>query len=262
MRPAGIELILRGGLLFLLALPLVAVPFGRQDDIHIKSFKGDYQKTNSQGGFIIDQVFGNCYVDSLGGPLKFGRVQGDLTGTTRGGDVRVEEVSGNVRLFTQSGNILVRQAGGQVVAETNLGEIVIEKAASVEAKTLGGGDIKIQGASGFVSAQARGNVTFVSDGSYAGDILCNLSAVDGDITIYIPEDLSVSLLIRTPVTMDVWRETRIESDFSFSDFKQNYEKEQTLILSFNINKGGRKILLAIEKGNVSILKLKTKKAGR
>jgi DUF4097 and DUF4098 domain-containing protein YvlB len=253
---------LRGGVLFLLSLPLLASPVAFQDNIYIKSHRGDYQKTNTKGGFVIDSIVGNCVVDSTGGSLQFGRIQGNLTGTTRGGDIRVAQVEGNARLCTQAGNILIQKAKGKVSAEAGLGEIVIEQAGSVTAKTINGGDIKIRGVSGFVEAQAKGNVTFITDGSYEGDVLCDLAAGEGDIMLYIPEGLGVSLVIKTPVFMDSSRETRIRSDFNFAEFKQTYVTEQTLILSSNINNGGKKIHLTIDKGDVYILKVRPKRAIR
>ena len=65
--------------------------------------------------------------------------------------------------------------------------------------------------------------------------------------------------------MDLWRETRIESDFSFKDFKQRYQQvdeEQILVISTRINKGGVKISIFVDKGDIFFLKKKsTKKTG-
>ena len=74
--------------------------------------------------------------------------------------------------------------------------------------------------------------------------------------------LQPDIEIRTPITMDLWRETRIESDFSFIDFNQRYqqiEKEQILVISTRINNGGVKINLFVDKGDIFFLKKNAKK---
>ena len=243
-------LFLMGSLIFPFAI------LKRADDIFIKFHTGDLNMTNPQGGFIIENVLGNCTVTSAGGSLHFGRIQGYLKGTTRAGDIIVKEVFGEAYVSTHAGNIQIDKSHDHVFAQTNLGEIIIQSAKSAEVKSINGGDAKIMNVSGYSKVAARGNILLITKNEFSGDTLCDLSTTNGDITIYLPEDFGADIEINPPITMDVWRETRIESDFSFIDFRHKYEKNQILKISTSINGGGVKINLYVEKGNVSLLKIR------
>ena len=218
--------------------------------------------TNTNGGFFIGKIYGNCEVSSAGGPLNFDLITGSLKATTQGGNIDVGEVKGAVSVKTTSGNIQIRAPHKHVFAETELGEITIKSAKSVEARNIIGGDIKILGLSGYANINSRGNILLIVQENFSGPKLCDLISWEGDITISFAEDFGADIEIRTPITMDLWRETRIESEFTFSDFKQRYqqvEEDQILVISTRINHGGVKINLFVDKGDIFFLKKKVKK---
>ena len=116
----------------------------------------------------------NLDLETKGGDLEVGNLDGELRGETAGGDIRAGDVTGPVRVETAGGDIElgnighrveVHTAGGAIrlndvqgdaVLETSGGEIVaglIE--GSVRAETAGG-DIVLHGASGPVRAETAG----------------------------------------------------------------------------------------------------------
>lgn len=116
----------------------------------------------------------NLDLETQGGDLNVGNLDGELRGETAGGNIRTGDVTGPVRLETAGGDIALgkiasrveaRTAGGSIhladvkgdaVLETSGGEIVAGTiAGSVHAETAGG-DIVLRGASGPVRAETAG----------------------------------------------------------------------------------------------------------
>ena len=227
------------------------------DDIQIENYKGNLKMTNPNGGFSIGNVSGRCELIANGGPLKIDLVTGDLIATTSAGDIEITEVKGNVEVITRAGNILIKKAHKHVYAETVLGEIVIHSAKSVEAKNIVGGDVKLYYISGYSNVATSGNILLVVSEKISGFNVCDLRSTEGDITIYLPENFGADIEIKTPISRDPTKETRIESDFYFSVLNQRYEDGQFLNISTHINEGGRKIKLFINKGDIYLKALKS-----
>jgi DUF4097 and DUF4098 domain-containing protein YvlB len=116
----------------------------------------------------------NVDLETQGGDLIVGNLDGELRGATAGGNIRTGDVTGPVHLETAGGDIALgkigsrvdaRTAGGAIrltdvkgdaVLETSGGEIVAGTiAGSVHAETAGG-DIVLRGASGPVRAETAG----------------------------------------------------------------------------------------------------------
>lgn len=234
---------------------IVSQPYA--DDVYIENYYGDLKRTNPHGGFFINSISGSCEIKANGGPIKLGNVKGDLVATTSAGDIEINEARGNVKVITQAGNILIKKAHGNVYAETFLGEIAIHSAKSVEVNNIFGGDVKLFNISGYSRVMARGNILLVANKKISVSTLCDLSSTKGDITLYLPEDFDANIEVKTPITEDPTRETLINSDFYFIDFKQRCTEEgKTLFLTTRINKGGAKISLYIENGDIYLKVLK------
>lgn len=240
-----------------LLLPVRSQGLSRPDDVVMKTHPGDLNRSNESGGFIIESVGGKCRLMASGGPIKLGLVKGDLNAFTTAGDIRIMDAGGNVHAVTKAGNILIDKARGHVYAETLAGEINIHFARSVEVNNIHGGDVKLFNVSGFSKAAARGNVLLVIDKKSSLPALCDLSSLEGDVTVYMPEDIDADIEVRTPITQQPTRESKINSDFSFIDFQQVLTDEgKTLRLTTRINKGGARISLYIEKGDIYLKALK------
>jgi len=229
------------------------------DDIQIENYKGNMKMENPSGGFLIGNVSGRCELIANGGPIKIGVVAGDLIVTTSAGGIEITEAKGNAELITRAGNILIKKAYKHVYAETVLGEIEIHSAKSVEVRNVVGGDVKLYYISGYSNVATSGNILLVVSNKISGFNVCDLQSTEGDITIYLPKNFSADIEIKTPISKDPTKETRIESDFNFSVLNQRYEDGQFLNITTSINGGGRKMEIFIKKGDIYLKALKSKK---
>ena len=233
------------------------------ENTRIHTYKGNLTLSKPNGKIFIEKVMGNCEVSTGAGSLYLGVVEGDVIATTDAGDVEIEEVGGAAKVFTKSGNIHIKRAKNFVTAETSIGEIIIESAKFVHAKNITGGDTKVFNLLGYADVESAGNILIMLDNKFSGSKICDLSSELGDITVYLPEDLGANITIKTPITMDPKRRTRIESDFYFKGFDQRCgPKEQFFYMTTAINNGGRKINFFIDKGNIYIRKLPKGELGR
>ncbi len=116
----------------------------------------------------------NADIETQGGEIDVGNLQGTLRGVTAGGDIRTGDISGPVHVETAGGDIQLgnigdrleaRTAGGGIHVgdvkgdaslETSGGDIVAGRiAGGIRAETAGG-DILLRGASGPVRAETAG----------------------------------------------------------------------------------------------------------
>jgi len=167
----------------------------------------------TDGGHItVKNVGGELSANTGGGHITTGSVGGSASLHTNGGHIRVASVKGVARLDTGGGNITLEQSGSELVAETVGGQIEVGEASGlVRAKTGGGGIrvVRISGPTnletgsgsiyltqvdGLVKASTgAGGITawFVSSPKRPG--ACDLQSGDGDIVVYLPRQLSVTI---------------------------------------------------------------------
>lgn len=141
--------------------------------------KGESLHRDEHGGLSVDYHLTvplkfNLDLETQGGNLDVGNLDGEFQGQTAGGDVRSGDVTGSVRVQTAGGQIDLgnigqrveaRTAGGAIrlndvkgdaLLQTSGGEIVAGTiGGSVHAQTAGG-DILLRGASGPVQAETAG----------------------------------------------------------------------------------------------------------
>ncbi len=219
--------------------------------IYIKTHLGDLKKENPSGGFKIDAVAGDCDVSAKGGGVEIGIIEGNLVAKTTRGDISVAEVTGNAELFTGGGNITIQRARAAIHAETLLGDISIYSAENVFIENSYGGDVNVFNVTGYAKVHTIGNILLRSDVTSRLADICDLSSTIGDVVIEIPETIGALVEVITPITKDPRRDTQIQSDFSFTHFKQGLIDEGTkLKISAQINDGGGKIRIYIAKGNI------------
>lgn len=129
--------------------------------------------TSIQFDFTVPERF-NLDLETKGGDVSVGNLNGELRASTAGGDVRVGDITGPVSVDTAGGDIALGNMGKQVVAQTAGGSIRVSNVhgdarletsggeitsglieGSVRAETSGG-DIVLRGASGPVTAETAG----------------------------------------------------------------------------------------------------------
>jgi len=228
-------------------------PVGSKDsvskDITIKSYKGFMKEENRSGGFLIEDIFGPADLKAAG-PVKIKRIEGDLKLTTRIGDIEIGEAKGQVAATAESGNININKAHKHVSLSAEMGEVIVQSAKSVDVKNILGGDVKLLGIEEYSTVATRGNILCVINTNTPPTNLCTLSSKEGDVTLYLPKRIGADIEIWVPLSKEPQREIHFESDFPFTKFDQRYQADLFLILSAQINGGGSKIHIDIERGNI------------
>jgi hypothetical protein len=187
--------------------------------------------TPSGGQIRVDRIGGMVRARTASGDLFFGRVGGIEECFTGAGSIFVANVLGAVKSCrTGGGDLVVKQAGAPVVLENEGGDITVERAAGpVEAHAISGmiqigqaggpvtadtqgGSIQVGAAPGVRAESAQGTVRVRGssgpmDVSTAfGNILAEwvagarlqdstLAAASGDITVFIPSNFPVSVVV-------------------------------------------------------------------
>jgi DUF4097 and DUF4098 domain-containing protein YvlB len=159
-------------------------------DIDVSELTGALMAEASGGKINIGHVGGNIDVRAAGGTIVLGVIGGNARCLSGGGAINAMEIHGDSLLETGGGDIYLRKAGGAVRASTAGGRIeVLEAKGTVQAHTFGG-PIEIGSAKGVHCESASGSIV----AQFLPGILDSfLSTGSGDITIWIPSNLRVSI---------------------------------------------------------------------
>ena len=97
---------------------------------------------NTSGGDITaGSVQGNVWARTSGGNLKFDRVDGEIDAHTSGGDIILKEGTARAKLGTSGGNIEIDRAGGPTEVSTSGGDLNINSVAQLLSATTSGGNV-------------------------------------------------------------------------------------------------------------------------
>lgn len=234
------EIMLRGG------GDLQSVALGSAGgDIQVYDIAGAVQ-AETEGGLIqMDRIGSDVIARTGGGEIRFGNIGGSIRCFSGGGRIQVDSAGKESWLETAGGDIFVRKTGGPIHTSTAGGNIVVQRAASMVSARTSGGRIEVHRAHGIVladnsggsiqvgssagvrvasaggSIRLRGSSGSLRAASDVGSILAELmqgarlqdsilSTGAGDITVYIPSNL--------PLTVRASHESgpagRIVSEFS------------------------------------------------
>src|SRR5580700_4956000 len=165
------------------------------------------------GGHItVNNVSGGLFANTGGGHITTGAVTGGAILRTSGGHIRMASVEGAAKLVTAGGNVTVEHSGSSLNAETTGGQIEVgESAGLVRAKT-GGGGIRVIRVSGPTDLETVGGSIYLTQVDSAvkastgagvitawfvapvkGPSQCELQSNDGDIVVYLPRQLPVTI---------------------------------------------------------------------
>jgi DUF4097 and DUF4098 domain-containing protein YvlB len=165
------------------------------------------------GGHVrVKDVSGDLVASTGGGHISGGAIAGNAILHTGGGHIRVTSVGGTAKFDTGGGNISVERAGAELVAGTSGGQIDVgEASGNVRARTTGGG-IRVVRVTGSTNLETGAGSIYLTqvDGAVrattaAGQITawlgpeaklpggCDLQSSDGDIVVYIPRELPVTI---------------------------------------------------------------------
>jgi len=170
-------------------------------------------RLNTEGGHIsVLSVGGDLQAHTAGGHVNVGPVLGSAAVYSAGGHISVRSVQGTAKLETAGGNISLGRAGAGLTASTAGGRIDLgEAAGTIRARTAGGG-IRVVRLAGPTQLETSGGSIYLTSVqgqvralTAAGGITawlaprmrlkgdCQLEAANGDILVYIPRDLAITI---------------------------------------------------------------------
>lgn len=226
--------------------------------------------SESGGHISVRDVDGSLTAVTGGGHITTGTIAGSANLHTAGGHIHVASVQGVARLETGGGNITLQNSGTELTAETTGGQIDVGEAAGLVRATTGGGGIRVVRLSGPTKLQTTGGSIYLTqvDSSVkatalAGGITawfvanpksqgsCDLQSNDGDIVVYLPRML--------PVTIDgqiqMGEDHRVILDPAFP-LKISYDNtrngERMVRVTGALNGGGEVIHLRTIAGNIRL----------
>ena len=226
----------------------------------------------TDGGHIsVKGVRNDLVAMTGGGNITVGSVAGTALLRTGGGHIRVDSIGGVGKLETGGGNISLEHSGSGLIASTGGGQIDIGEATGLIRARTGGGGIRVVHASGPTELEtSAGNVYLmqvensVRASTGSGGITawfgpgakltspCRLAAGEGDIVVYLPKLL--------PVTVDAQVELggdhRVIVDPAFP-LKVTYgepdEGSQAVRAEGELNGGGAPLVLRTVSGNIRLV---------
>jgi DUF4097 and DUF4098 domain-containing protein YvlB len=254
-------------------------------DIQVYDIQGVVQADTGGGLIQMDRIGSDVSAKTGGGEIRLGKIGGSIRCFSGGGLIQVERAGKESWLETAGGDIFVRDSGGPIHTSTAGGNIQVQRASStVSARTAGGrievlqangivfadnsgGSIQVGSASGVRVASvggsirlrgSSGSVRAVTDvGSILAEFLSGVALQDsilstgaGDITVYIPSNL--------PLTVRALNESgagnRIVSDFSEIMVRQAAEAARLGVLAEGELNGGGPVLRLTSTGGTIYLK--------
>jgi DUF4097 and DUF4098 domain-containing protein YvlB len=208
--------------------------------VTVRGADADGEVSTMGGDILIEDVKGNLKGSTMGGKVTYRNVAGrsgrsedeEMTISTLGGDITIDKTDRKVRAKTFGGDIDV--GGGEEVNVTTMGgdinvdeaprgakvstmggDITIGSAGEyVKAKTMGG-DIEVEAIDGRIDASTMGgdvDVTMTGDPT-KGKRDVEISSMGGDITLTVPDGLSMEFDIDLRYSKGKEGRYRIKSDF-------------------------------------------------
>ena len=233
--------------------------------------------SESGGHISVKNVTGELTAITGGGHITTGSIAGNANLHTTGGHIRVASVEGIARLDTGGGNVTLEHSGTELIAETTGGQIEVGEAAGVVRAKTGGGGIRVVRLSGPTNLQTTGGSIYLTQvdsavkaSAAAGGITawfvappkgsgaCELASNDGDIVVYLPRQLAVTIDARVQMGDD----HRVIFDPVFP-LKVSYDDSssgpRTVRAEGALNGGGDVIRLRTVAGNIRLVVSDTSK---
>ncbi len=152
----------------------------------------------------------NLDLDTAGGDVEIGPLEGEVRAATSGGDVTVGEIAGPVRARSSGGDVRLAGATGQARLETSGGDVEIGAVEGPVEASTSGGDIRIERARGDVDAETSGGDIEIEEvfgaiqaHTSGGDVRariatqpqadCRLSTSGGDVTVDLADGIAASI---------------------------------------------------------------------
>ena len=257
-------------------------------EIEIDGVDGEIRGRTMGGELRLTHLRGKLELSTMGGRIQLSDSAVDGSVETMGGDVLLSDVLGNVEASTQGGkviydNVQVRRGsgpcsqaristmGGDIKApeapcgadvQTMGGNIRVDNAGEfVKAETMGG-NITIGAVDGWIKAITMGGrieATMVGDPS-SGRRDVRLDSRGGDITLTLPDGMSMTVDITLAYTKRSRQDYTISSDFPLTqnrtdswDYGEGSPRKY-IYSRGKIGDGEHKVRISTINGNVRLIK--------
>lgn len=226
-------------------------------------------EANTGGGNVhLDKIGGAIAVSSAGGQIDIGDVGSDVAVSTGGGHIHIGSAAGRVvassgggdlqigsgklmTLETGGGSIQVKKCDGQIKAETGGGTIDLSEIEGPATIQSGGGGIKIGGIRKGLQAETGSGPIIATLTRGAHFIDSRLETSVGDIIVYVPDGLGVT--VRAAV--EVARGDGIHSDFpELKITRSGNIGPREVYAEGNLNGGGPVLRVHTATGNIQFLR--------
>ena len=204
-------------------------------NIKVSSVKGELNAESGGGNVVVLSALQGAVLQTGGGSIRVDKCSGRVKASTGGGSVDLGEIGGAAEIQTSAGSIRLASAKGRVQAQTGGGSIQLDGATSVQAEPSAGGTV----------------VKLLS--SAAGHSNSTLETSAGDITVYLANDLAVS--IRAEIEMGSGHSIRSDfSDIHVSSQGGNWGPK-TVTAEGQLNGGGPTLKVQTNSGNVNFRRI-------
>jgi hypothetical protein len=218
--------------------------------IRLGKIGGSVECSTLADSITIDNAGGRVNCQTAGGEILVKEAGGSVWLSSEGGNISVGRAAGSVEAHAESGLIDVGQAGGTVIADTRAGSIQIGSARGVKAESAQGA-VRLRGMSGPMNVStAMGNILAeLLSGMTLQD--SSLMATSGDITVFIPSNLRISVM----ATSDAGGARHVVSDFS-EVRGQSVGFSRAPVVTGDINGGGPVLRINTGRGMIYLRKQK------
>lgn len=242
--------------------------------VSLDDINGNVEARTGGGAINVGTVNGDLGIRTGGGRVNIGTVGGKLNTSTGGESIHVDTVKRDAVIETGGGNISVQSVGGDLRGSTGGGNIDVGNVAGTMDVETGGGSIRLNGGDGAIKAQTgsgsihcfkvlksvraetgAGGITaefMTMNGKFSDSIL---ETGVGDIVVYLPSDLKVSIHASIDVANG---KDAIRSDFSgirISSENTDYGPRE-MSAEGNLNGGGPMLKLHTSTGKIQFIALK------
>jgi DUF4097 and DUF4098 domain-containing protein YvlB len=228
-------------------------------DINVSARQANIKADSSRGNLNFDGVTGNVFVVSRGGSnLTARNVTGDVTLDGRAQDVKVSDISGVLTLESEIfGEIDLSKLGKGLRFKSNRTDM--ELARLDGELRMGGGDLRADSVAGPLRISTRSKDIHLEDVS--GDVKVDNTNGEVEISQKLPvgnmdiRDKRGEIRLTLPSNGSFQLEASAAHGQFYSDFNTTSEnKNGEARATATVNKGGARILLSNEHGNITIRK--------
>ncbi len=239
-------------------------------ELALADLKGALSLTTMGGDISLSNSVVDGEVKTMGGDVTLQDVTGTVQGSTMGGNVIYNNVKRNplspvkqeVKVSSMGGEIKVDEAPFGADVQTMGGDIHVRSASEyVRAETMGG-NIELDAVDGSIQAETMGgnvSANMVGDPS-KGKRDVDIQSYGGDITLTVPDGLSMDFDIELAYTKNRSGDYRIISDFDMNQKESSeWDHEDGTSRKYiygtgTVGSGANKIKIRTINGDVTIKK--------